>query len=71
MATLRPIHTLTQMPKNPTLVVATPKRLGALPVASNNNNKPLGTERVKLVGFMWVSPTHSVSHSKTIFSNPS
>ena len=32
MATLRPTHTLTQMPKNLTLAVATPKRLGALPV---------------------------------------
>ena len=32
MATLRPTHTLTQMPKNLPLVVATPKRLGALPV---------------------------------------
>ena len=31
-ATLPPTHTLTQMPKNLTLVVATPKRLGALPV---------------------------------------
>ena len=32
MATLPPTHTLTQMPKNLTLVVATPKRIGALPV---------------------------------------
>ena len=32
MATLRPTHTLTQMLKNLTLVVATPKRLGTLPV---------------------------------------
>ena len=32
MATLPPTHTLTQMPNNLTLVVATPKRLGALPV---------------------------------------
>ena len=32
MVTLPPTHTLTQMPKNLTLVVASPKRLGALPV---------------------------------------
>ena len=31
-ATLPPTHTLTQMPKNLTFVVATQKRLGALPV---------------------------------------
>ena len=32
VATLSPTHTLIQMPKNLTLVVDTPKRLGALPV---------------------------------------
>ena len=32
MATLRPTPTLTRMPKNLTLVVATPKRLGTLQV---------------------------------------
>ena len=41
-AALRPTHTLTQMPKNLTLVVATTKKLGALPAVI----KPLGTERV-------------------------
>ena len=32
LATLPPTHTLTQVPQNLTLVVVTPKRLGALPV---------------------------------------
>ena len=32
VATVRPTHTLTKMPENLTLVVTTPKRLGALPV---------------------------------------
>ena len=44
-ATLPPTHTLTQMAKNLTLVVATPMRLGALPVVIINNC--LGAERVK------------------------
>ena len=46
MATLRPTHTLTQMPKNLTLVVATPK-------SSDNNDKPLGAERVKGLWKFW------------------
>ena len=37
MATLRPTHTLARMPKNLTLVVAIPKRLGVLPVAIIRN----------------------------------
>ena len=46
MATLRPTHTLTQMSKNLTRVIATPKE--AWRSAGSNNNKPLVAERVKM-----------------------
>ena len=46
MATSRPTHTRTQIPKNPTLVVATPKRLGALPVVITINHLALKELRI-------------------------
>ena len=60
-ATVPPTHTLTQMPNNLTLVVATPKRLGALPVVIIINRLALK----EFIGETTQSHSNNLSHTGT------